>query len=66
MRVVCYVSLGAHTRKYKADMPADRKGAKGGNVITKTHATGAAMSYGMRYLLKYIFNVAIGVDKHKQ
>jgi hypothetical protein len=30
--------------------------------MTKTHATGAAMTYGMRYLLKMIFNVAIGDD----
>lgn len=29
-------------------------------MMTKTHATGAAMSYGMRYLLKMIFNAAIG------
>jgi hypothetical protein len=43
-------------------MPADGKGAKGGDVMTKTHATGAAMSYGARYLLKYIFNVAVGED----
>lgn len=62
VRAVCYVSLGAYTRKYKVDMPADGKGAKGGDVMTKTHATGSAMSYGMRYLLKYIFNVAIGAE----
>ena len=43
-------------------MPSDGKGAKGGDVMTKTHATGAAMSYGMRYLLKFIFNVAVGED----
>ena len=43
-------------------MPADGKGAKGGDVMTKTHATGAAVSYGMRYLLKMIFNVAVGED----
>lgn len=58
--VLAYVSRGAHTRTYKVDMPADGKGAKGGDVMTKTHATGAAMQYGMRYLLKGIFNVAIG------
>jgi len=62
VRAVCYVSNAGHTRKYKIDMPADGKGAKGGDVMTKTHATGAAMSYGMRYLLKYIFNVAVGID----
>ena len=62
VRAVCYVSRGGHTRKYKVDMPSDGKGARGGDVMTKTHATGAAMSYGMRYLLKYIFNVVIGEE----
>lgn len=60
VRVLCYVSRGRHTRKYKVDIASDGKGAKGGDVMTKTHATGAAMSYGMRYLLKFIFNVAVG------
>lgn len=60
IRVLCYVSRGGHTRTYQIDMPADGKGAKGGDVMTKTHATGAAESYGMRYLLKMIFNVAVG------
>ena len=61
IRVLCYVShrLG-HTRTYTIDMPADGKGAKGGDVMTKTHAVGSGASYGMRYLLKMIFNVAIG------
>ena len=58
--VVALVSKGAHTRSYEIDMPRDGKGAKGGDVMTKTHATGAGMQYGMRYLLKGIFNVAIG------
>lgn len=63
VRVVCYVSHSAgHSRNYHKDMPADGKGAKGGDVMTKTHATGAAQSYGMRYLLKGIFNVAVGED----
>jgi hypothetical protein len=60
VRVLCYVALRGHTRKYQVDMPADGKGAKGGDVMTKTHATGAAMQYGMRYLVKGIFNIAIG------
>lgn len=61
VRVVCYVSHSAgHTRTYSCDMPADGKGAKGNDVMTKTHAAGSAMSYGQRYLLKLIFNVAIG------
>lgn len=62
VRVVCEVSHTAgHTRKFSIDMPADGKGAKGGDVMTKTHATGSGLSYGMRYLLKMIFNIAVGV-----
>jgi hypothetical protein len=63
VRVLCYVSHSAgHTRTYQCDMPADGKGAKGNDVMTKTHAAGSAMSYGMRYLLKLIFNIAVGED----
>jgi hypothetical protein len=63
VRVLCLVRHKAGYREthYK-DMPADGKGAKGGDVMTKTHAAGAAQQYGMRYLLKGIFNVAIGED----
>ena len=60
--VICHVTNSGHTRKYQIPMPADGKGAKGGDVMTKTHATGSATQYGMRYLLKMIFNVAIGID----
>lgn len=61
VRVLAYVSHEAgHTRPYQIDMPSDGKGAKGNDVMTKTHATGAATQYGMRYLLKMIFNVAVG------
>jgi ERF superfamily len=63
IRVLCYTShRSGFTRTYHIDMPADGKGAKGGDVMTKTHATGSAMSYGQRYLLKMIFNIAIGSD----
>lgn len=62
VRVICYVEGHGHTRKYSVNMPADGKGAKGGDVMTKTHATGSAISYGMRYLLKMIFNIAVGDD----
>ncbi len=61
--MLCYVSHRAgHTRTYTIPMPADGKGARGGDVMTKTHATGSATQYGMRYLLKMIFNVAVGND----
>ncbi len=61
VRVLCDVSHSAgHCKQYRIDIPSDGKGAKGGSVMTGTHAVGAGTSYGMRYLLKMIFNVAIG------
>jgi len=61
--MVCFVShAGGHTREYRAHVPSDGKGAKGGDVMSKTHAFGSGTSYGMRYLLKMIFNVAIGEE----
>jgi hypothetical protein len=62
VRVLCFASLGAYTRTYQIDMPSDGKGAKGGDVMTKTHATATADSYAKRYLVKDIFNIAIGED----
>jgi hypothetical protein len=60
IQVICDVTNGGHTRRYQLPVPADGKGAKGGDVMTKTHAVGSALSYGSRYLLKMIFNVAVG------
>jgi hypothetical protein len=61
VRVLCTVShRGGHRQDYKIDMPADGKGPQGASVMTRTHATGAAASYGQRYLLKLIFNLAVG------
>lgn len=63
VKVLCYVAHRAgHSRTYKVDMPADGKGAKGNDVMTKTHAAGSAMTYGQRYLLKLIFNIPVGDD----
>jgi hypothetical protein len=63
VRVVCDVIHSAgFTKTYYTDMPADGKGAKGGDVMTKTHATGSAKSYGKRYLVRDIWNVAVGED----
>jgi hypothetical protein len=62
VRIVCDVDhTGGHSRQYHIDMAADGQGAKGGSVMTKTHATGAAITYGRRYLLLMIFNLAVGV-----
>jgi len=46
-RIVCDVShTGGHTRQYHIDMPVDGKGARGGDVMTKTHAMGSGVTYG--------------------
>jgi hypothetical protein len=63
IRVVCKVShVSGHREFPQLDMPADGKGAKGGDVMTKTHATGSAITYGKRYLLQMVFNLAVGGD----
>lgn len=63
VRMLCYVShSGGHRQTYKLDLPADGKGAKGGDLMTRTHATVSATSYGQRVLLRLIFNIAVGGD----
>lgn len=59
VRIVCtVVHRDGHERTYSVDMPCDGKGAKGGDVMTKTHAMGSAITYGRRYLLASAFNIA--------
>lgn len=60
--VVCEVSNRGHTKQYRVKMPTDGKGAKGNAVMTETHAIGAGITYGQRYLLKMVFNIAVGGD----
>lgn len=68
VRVLAYVTHTApgakrsHTRTYSIDIPADGKGAKGGDVMTKTHAHMSAVTYGKRGLIGMIFNLAVGSD----
>jgi hypothetical protein len=63
VRIICDIShKDGHREQKHLDMPADGKGAKGGDVMTKTHATGSAITYGMRQLAKMIWNIAIGED----
>ena len=63
VRVVCDVMhRGGHIEHRHIDIPADGKGAKGGDVMTLTHATMSAVSYGRSALLKMIFNIAEGKD----
>lgn len=62
VRVVCFVTCRGHTRKHHIDVGNDGKGAKGGDVMTKTHAAGSAMTYAQRYLKKMIFDIAVDRD----
>lgn len=58
----CYVSHRAgHSRKYQSPpVPLPIMGPQGKAVMTTTHGTGSAMSYGKRYLVAFIFNIPIG------
>lgn len=58
VRIIATASKGGYSRDYQIDMPADGKGARGNTVMTRTHALGSATTYGQRYLLKLIFNLA--------
>jgi hypothetical protein len=61
--VLCYVSHeGGFSRTYRVDLPADGKGIRDNAAMTKTHAAGSAFSYAQRYLLRLIFNLAVGED----
>jgi ERF superfamily len=63
MRIVGILGhLDGFARRYQIDMPIDTKGARGGDVMTRTHATGSALTYGKRYLLIAMFNLAIEDD----
>jgi hypothetical protein len=64
VRIICDVSHSpdGHSRRYHLDMPVDGKGARGGDVMTKTHAMGSGITYGKRYLLGMIFNLAVTKD----
>lgn len=63
VRVLCIVMhIDGHERVYHVDMPCDGKGARGGDVMTKTHAVGSAFSYGKRYAFGNAFNIVTFKD----
>jgi hypothetical protein len=62
IEVVAYLIGHGHSRRYTLLVPADGKGARGGDVMSRTHATASAISYGMRYLAVMIFNLSIDRD----
>jgi ERF superfamily len=59
-RFVAYLSREGITREYVKDLTPSTKGPKGNDVMTPIHADGSADSYAKRYLVKNIFNVAVG------
>jgi hypothetical protein len=61
-RFVAYLSRSGVTREYLKDLSPSTKGPKGNDVMTPIHADASADSYAKRYLLKDIFNIAIGED----
>jgi hypothetical protein len=68
VRVYCMVTHSpptakrSFTRKYHTDMPADGKGARGGDVMSRTHATKSAFTYSQGALVRLIFNIAVSKD----
>jgi hypothetical protein len=58
LRLVCYVSCGAETRRREKWIPVVTAGIAGRQMMTATHASIAAVTYGRRALLKMIFNLA--------
>ena len=62
VRIIAYLSRGKHTRTYQKDMPIVTTGIKGNAMMTQTHATASANSYGKRYLECDIFNIPVGED----
>lgn len=61
-RFVAYLRRAGITREYFKDMTASTLGPKGTPVLTQIMAEASLDSYAKRYLLKDIFNVAIGKD----
>jgi hypothetical protein len=61
-RFVAFLSRSGVTREYLKDMSPSTKGARGGDVMTPIHADASADSYAKRYLLKDVFNLAVGED----
>ena len=63
IRVTCELThRGGYSRTYGIDMPADGKGARGNDVMTRTHATMSAVTYGRRGLLQMMFNLSTADD----
>lgn len=56
--LLIYVSCGSETRKFRKWVPVNTKGFQGREMMTLTHASIGAVTYGRRTLLKMVFNLA--------
>jgi hypothetical protein len=63
IRVVAYVSREGVTREYIKDVTPPNIGAKGNAVMSATHGDASANTYGRRYLLCDIFNIAKAIGE---
>lgn len=61
-RFVGLLSRAGCTREYVKDMTPSTQGPRGNDVMTAIHADASADSYAKRYIVKDIFNIAIGED----
>jgi hypothetical protein len=59
--ITAVLAMGQYERRYPIEMPTDGSGPKGGAVMTRTHATGSAMTYARRYLKQMIFDMQFGL-----
>lgn len=67
VRVMCDIMHeSGHAVTRHIDMPIVTTGFKGSAMMTLTHATGSAFSYGRRYLTLMISNLATGDDDDGQ
>lgn len=60
--MVGMLNYGPISRRYQIPIPIDTKGARGQDVMTRTHATMSATTYGKRGLLTMMFNIATADD----
>jgi len=60
INIICDVMHeDGYTKRYQVDLPLDNVGIKGTANKTAVHGTGSTYSYGKRYLITMIFNIAI-------
>jgi len=63
LRIVGILAHSAgHSRRYHVDLPPDDVGAQGKVNKTKVQAVGSTSTYGQRYLVRRIFNIATRED----